>query len=87
MAKEIRLPNFGMTMETAQIVKWLHSEGEFVEKSQALLELQNDKAVVEFESPDSGYLRICAWEGDELPIGDLIGVLLDTPEEDYKFPD
>ena len=80
MAKEIRLPRFGMTMETAQVVKWLRAENEFIKKNELLLELQNDKGVVEFESPDSGYLRIVASEGTELPVGELLAMLLDTPE-------
>ena len=66
MVKEIRLPQFGMTMEKAQVMRWLRSENELIQKGQPLLELQNDKAVVEFESPDSGYLKIIAQEGQEL---------------------
>ena len=86
MAKEIRLPQFGMTMESGQVVRWLVTEDEFVSKDQPVLELQNDKAVVEFESPDSGYIRIVAQEGADLPVGELLAVLLDSPDEKYDPP-
>lgn len=79
MATEVRLPQFGMTMESAEVVRWLHPQGAFVRKGEPLVELQNDKAVVPFESPESGYLKIVAKEGEELPIGGLIAVLLDEP--------
>jgi len=83
MSTEVRLPQFGMTMETAQVVKWLKSDGEFVEQGEPLVELLNDKAVVAFEAPASGYLRIVAFEDEELPVGELLADLLDSPNEPY----
>jgi pyruvate/2-oxoglutarate dehydrogenase complex dihydrolipoamide acyltransferase (E2) component len=83
MAKEVRLPRFGMTMESAEVVRWLHAEGDYVTKGEALVELQNDKAVVPFESPESGYLRILATEGREYQVGCLLAVLLDAENETY----
>ncbi len=83
MSKEVRLPRFGMTMESAEVVRWLHAEGEYVTKGETLVELQNDKAVVPFESPESGFLRILAREGEEYPVGSLLAVLLDSRDEAY----
>jgi len=84
MAREVRLPQFGLTMESAEIVRWLKAEGDFVRKGDPLVELQNDKAVVPFESPESGYLRIEAREGEELLVGKLLAVLLEHPDEQYN---
>jgi pyruvate/2-oxoglutarate dehydrogenase complex dihydrolipoamide acyltransferase (E2) component len=79
MPREVRLPQFGLTMESAQVVRWLKTDGEYVRKGDQLVELQNDKSVVPFESPDTGYLKILAHEGEELPVGELLGLLLEEP--------
>jgi pyruvate/2-oxoglutarate dehydrogenase complex dihydrolipoamide acyltransferase (E2) component len=81
MASEVRLPQFGLTMEMAEVVRWLKSEGDLVQKGEPLVELQNDEAVVPYESPASGYLRIVAPEGSTLAIGGLLAVLGDSPGE------
>jgi len=81
MTSEIRLPQFGLTMESAEVVRWLKSEGDLVQKGEPLVELQNDKAVVPYESPTTGYLRIVAQEGSTLAIGGLLAVLGDSPGE------
>lgn len=87
MAKEVRVPQFGMTMESAKVINWLHAENDFVKKGEPLVELENDKAVVEFESPDSGHLRIVAQEGEELVVGALLAVLLESQDEQYHSPE
>lgn len=81
MPKEVRLPQFGLTMESAEVVKWLKADGEYVRKGEQLVELQNDKAVVPFESPESGFLKIMAQEGEELPVGELLALLHESREE------
>jgi pyruvate/2-oxoglutarate dehydrogenase complex dihydrolipoamide acyltransferase (E2) component len=68
-------------MESAEVVRWLKAGGDFVQKGEPLVELQNDKAVVPFESPESGFLLIAAIEGEELSVGELLAVLLDSPDE------
>jgi pyruvate/2-oxoglutarate dehydrogenase complex dihydrolipoamide acyltransferase (E2) component len=80
MSTEVRLPQFGLTMERAQVVRWLKTDGEYVRKGDQLVELQNDKSVVPFEAPDSGYLKIVAREGEELPVGELLALLHESPQ-------
>ena len=79
MASEVRLPQFGLTMESAEVVRWLKREGEMVHRGEQLVELQNDKAVVPFESPGDGHLHILAAEGTTLAVGGLLAVLADSP--------
>ena len=81
MPKEVRLPQFGLTMETAEVVRWLKADGDYVRKGEQLVELQNDKSVVPFESPESGYLKILVHEGETLPVGELLAVLSESREE------
>ncbi len=80
MAREVRLPQFGLTMESAEVVRWLKADGDHVSKGDPLLELQNDKAVVSFESPESGYLKILAQPGEVLPVGGLLALLDESGE-------
>lgn len=77
MEKHILAPKLGMTMEFVEVLRWRKSNNDYVEKGEPLLELLNDKAVVEFESPDSGYLQIVAEEGGRLNIGEVLGILRD----------
>jgi pyruvate/2-oxoglutarate dehydrogenase complex dihydrolipoamide acyltransferase (E2) component len=81
MASEVRLPQFGLTMESADVVRWLKADGDLVQKGEPLVELQNDKAVVPHESPAGGYLRIVAREGTTLAVGGLLALLADSPDE------
>jgi pyruvate dehydrogenase E2 component (dihydrolipoamide acetyltransferase) len=81
MPKEVHLPQFGLTMETAEVVRWLKADGDYVRKGEQLVELQNDKSVVPFESPESGYLKILVHEGETLPVGELLAVLNESREE------
>ena len=77
-AREVRLPQFGLTMESAEVVRWLKADGDHVSKGDQLVELQNDKAVVPFESPESGYLKILAQPGEVLPVGGLLALLSES---------
>ncbi|MDR7387500.1 MAG: dihydrolipoamide acetyltransferase family protein, partial [Armatimonadota bacterium] len=52
-----------------------------------LLEVETDKANVEIESPASGVLaRVLAREGDEVPVGQVIGWILLPGEEPSELP-
>ena len=64
MATEVKLPRLGQGMESGTIVKWLKSEGDKVEKGEALYELDTDKVTQEVEAEASGVL---------LKIADLLG--------------
>ena len=47
MAVEVSLPRLGQGMEAGTIVRWLKSEGDTVEKGEALYELDTDKVTQE----------------------------------------
>lgn len=70
---EMRLPQFGMGMSEAQIVRWLKSEGDSVEKGEPLVEIEAAKATVEVPAPVSGVLaRIVAAEGVVVPVYEVL---------------
>jgi pyruvate dehydrogenase E2 component (dihydrolipoamide acetyltransferase) len=75
VATEVKLPRLGQGMESGTIVKWLKSEGEPVQKGEALYELDTDKVTQEVEAEASGVLlRIAISEG-EVPVGQTIGFI------------
>ena len=82
MATELTLPRLGQGMEAGTIVRWLKSEGERVEKGEALYELDTEKVTQEVEADVSGVLlKILAGEGEEIEVGRPVAVIGDQGEE------
>jgi pyruvate dehydrogenase E2 component (dihydrolipoamide acetyltransferase) len=82
MATELTLPRLGQGMESGTIVRWLKSEGDRVEKGEALYELDTEKVTQEVEADASGILlKILAQEGDEIEVGKRIAVIGEEGEE------
>ena len=76
MATQVTLPRLGQGMETGTIVRWLKSEGDQVEKGEALYELDTEKVTQEVEADKSGVLlKILAQEGEEIEVGKAIAVI------------
>jgi pyruvate dehydrogenase E2 component (dihydrolipoamide acetyltransferase) len=76
MAVEVSLPRLGQGMEAGTIVRWLKSEGDKVEKGEALYELDTDKVTQEVEAEASGtLLKILGQEGEEIAVGKRIAVI------------
>jgi pyruvate dehydrogenase E2 component (dihydrolipoamide acetyltransferase) len=69
-------------MEAGTIVRWLKSEGDTVEKGEALYELDTDKVTQEVEADAGGVLlKILAGEGEEIEVGKRIAVIGEEGEE------
>ena len=81
MTTDIKLPRLGQGMESGTIVKWLKSEGEKVEKGEALYELDTDKVTQEVEADASGVLLKIAVREGEVEVGRTIGVIGEEGEE------
>lgn len=72
---EFKLPDVGEGMHEGEIVKWYIQAGERIEEDQVILEVQNDKAVVELPSPVNGSVKeIKAGEGTVATVGDVLAV-------------
>ena len=77
MPADVIMPALGMAQETGKVVRWLKAEGDAVTKGEPLLEIETDKVTVEVEAPADGTLTaIAAAEGDEVPVGEAIAVIL-----------
>jgi pyruvate dehydrogenase E2 component (dihydrolipoamide acetyltransferase) len=81
MATEVKLPRLGQGMESGTIVKWLKSEGDKVEKGEALYELDTDKVTQEVEAEASGVLLKIAISEGEVEVGKTIAVIGEQGEE------
>jgi len=57
MAKEIRLPQLGQTMEEGTIVDCPVKVGDKVAKGDVIFEIETDKATLEMESPAAGFVK------------------------------
>ena len=87
MSDFFRMPKLGMDMEEGSVVKWLKSEGDRVEKGEAIAEIETDKSSVEVESPAAGtVLKIFVPEGEEVSCGTPIAAI-GEPGEDAVPPD
>jgi pyruvate dehydrogenase E2 component (dihydrolipoamide acetyltransferase) len=76
MAKEIRLPQLGETMEVGTIVNCLVKVGDEVKKGDCVFEIETDKATLEMESPADGFVKHILVEVDQtLPVGTPLLVL------------
>ncbi len=76
MANYINMPRLGLTMTEGVISKWVKGEGEYVEKGETLAEIESDKSVVPFDSPESGtILKLLAAEMDTRDIYEPIAII------------
>jgi pyruvate dehydrogenase E2 component (dihydrolipoamide acetyltransferase) len=84
MNEKIILPELGDGIEAGDVVNILVSKGDEIEKDSVLFELETDKAVVEFPSPQSGrIMEIHIQKGDTVTVGQLL-VTLDIKGEKEK---
>jgi pyruvate dehydrogenase E2 component (dihydrolipoamide acetyltransferase) len=75
----VTIPKWGIEMTHGRIVAWRYSEGEQVAAGAELVDIETDKIVNSFEARVAGSLvKILVPEGEELPVGTLIGVLAMT---------
>ena len=75
----ISVPDMGESVVNVLVARWLKQEGEPVSAGEAVVELETDKANMEVSAEHSGVLtHITHREGEEVHIGDVLGVIEDT---------
>jgi 3-oxoadipate enol-lactonase len=73
MAIDVIMPKMGMTMTAGVLVRWLCQSGETVEAGQPICEVESDKLNTELVADVDGVLTLVAAEGDEIPVGGVVG--------------
>ena len=88
MLFEVNLPSLSPTMEEGKIVKWIKKEKEQVLSGEVLFEVETDKATMEYESPEDGYIaKILISEGASANVNQLVAIIsddLDFTEKDLN---
>ena len=73
---EVRMPRLSDSMEEGTIVRWLVAAGDAVAAGDPLVEIETDKATMEYEAEAAGTLQILAVEGATVALGEAIARLL-----------
>lgn len=81
MSVELFMPKAGLTMVEGTILAWKVEEGALVKKGDAILEIENEKTTMDFESTADGFLHITASVGEVVEVGNRIGIVAETKEE------
>ena len=77
MKLEMKVPSPGESITEVEIAQWLVSDGDFVEKDQAIAEVDSDKATLDLPAEASGVITLKAEEGDSVEVGQVV-CLIDT---------
>lgn len=77
MALEMKVPSPGESITEVEIAQWLVEDGDYVEKDQAIAEIDSDKATLELPAEASGTITLKAEEGDAVDVGAVV-CLIDT---------
>jgi 2-oxoglutarate dehydrogenase E2 component (dihydrolipoamide succinyltransferase) len=77
MILEMKVPSPGESIKEVEIAAWLVKDGDYVEKDQAIAELDSDKATLELPAEESGIITLKAEEGDAVAVSQVV-CLIDT---------
>ena len=83
MILEMKVPSPGESITEVEIAQWLVSDGDYVEKDQAIAEVDSDKATLELPAEISGTITLKAEEGDAVEVGAIV-CLIDSEGEDTQ---
>ena len=77
MILEMKVPSPGESIKEVEIATWLVKDGDYVEKDQAIAEVDSDKATLELPAEAAGIISLKAEEGDTVAVGAVV-CLIDT---------
>ena len=72
MILEMKVPSPGESITEVEIAQWLVSDGDYVEKDQAIAEVDSDKATLELPAEIRGTITLKAEEGDAVEVGAVV---------------
>lgn len=81
----LNMPKLSPTMEEGTIAKWHKKVGDKIEAGDLVIEVATDKAVVEYNALDGGWLRqILIPEGKEAQVNQAIAVMTEDKNESLE---
>ena len=76
------MPALSSTMTEGKIVEWLKNPGDKVERGESVLVVESDKADMDVESFQDGYLAaVLMPAGSTAPVGETIGLIVENEDE------
>lgn len=86
---KVALPALSPTMENGTIISWAKKEGERLNEGDKLAEIETDKAVMDFETPEEGYLaKIVVLAGQkDVTVGKLVCIIVENESDVDAFKD
>ncbi|KAL3511659.1 hypothetical protein ACH5RR_024376 [Cinchona calisaya] len=87
--QEVGMPSLSPTMTEGNIARWLKKEGDKISPGEVLCEVETDKATVEMECMEEGYLaKILKGDGSSgIKVGEVIAITVEEEEDVTKFKD
>ena len=85
MILEMKVPSPGESITEVEIATWLVKDGDYVEKDQAIAEVDSDKATLELPAEAAGIITLKAEEGDAVQVGQVV-CLIDTDGKNDAAP-
>ncbi|CAM6100536.1 unnamed protein product [Calypogeia fissa] len=85
--QEIGMPSLSPTMTQGNIASWKKKEGDQVAAGDVLCEIETDKATLEMESMEEGYLaKIIVGDGTkDIQVGQAICIMVESKDDISKF--
>jgi pyruvate/2-oxoglutarate dehydrogenase complex dihydrolipoamide acyltransferase (E2) component len=79
---EILMPALSSTMKEGKVVTWLKQEGDEIEAGEAIMVVESDKADMDVEAFEDGFLaKIIVGEGEMAPVGQAVALIAATEAE------
>ncbi len=85
----IQMPALSPTMKDGILVSWEVEEGQEITEGDILASIETDKATIDFENQDSGYIAkiLKPIDGDKVAVGEPLIVIVDEEEDISHFKD
>ena len=83
MSIQVLMPALSPTMTEGKLAKWLKSEGDYLEPGDAIAEIETDKATMEVEAVDPGFLKqiLVAEDTENVPVNTPIAIMTETDSQ------
>ena len=82
---EMKVPSPGESISEVEIAEWLVEDGDYVEKDQAIAEVDSDKATLELPAEEAGIITLKAEEGDAVAVGAVVCLIDMDAEKPANF--
>ncbi|MDC0249493.1 2-oxoglutarate dehydrogenase complex dihydrolipoyllysine-residue succinyltransferase, partial [Flavobacteriales bacterium] len=70
-----KVPSPGESISEVEIAEWLVEDGDYVEKDQAIAEIDSDKATLELPAEESGTIKIVVGQSETVAVGDVVCII------------